>query len=822
MKISLKWIKDYVDVPDLPDNLQSFCDKLDLTGTGVEEIDKQGQNFDNIVTGKILSKEPHPDSDHMFVTKVDVGEPEALQIVCGAQNFNAGDHVIVAKIGAILPGDFKIKKAKLRGVESCGMNCSEEELGLAEKSDGIMILPDDAPIGVPAAEYLGLSDIVLDTEITPNRPDCLSVVGCTREIAAIYDVQYSNPLESMAEKIKDFNIKKEDMPSVKIKEPQRCPRYTARVIKGCKVGPSPKWLVERLNAMGTRSINNIVDATNYILFLFGQPLHAFDYDKLCNGQNANIIVRAANDGENFKTLDGEDRVLNNDMTVISTDKHAVALAGVMGGLNSEVEENTTSILLETATFNPAHTSRTSRNLGLISESSMRYERRVDDMDIDKISDASAALIMELAGGYLCSTNGKLDGSIVDVWPVKTQMKELDFRVEQFQKMMGANIEASFIKKTLCNLGCKVKGTDKQFSVLPPSFRPDLEREIDLYEEVLRIYGMDKIEPTLPRSAKRVGVKTYTQNLISKIHNVLVSCGLNETISYSFANEEDAKILGLDNKAINIGNPIELINPMNADQKFMRQSLLPGLLRSVSYNLNRGIKNISLYEIGVVFNANKGKQLAKEKQKLAGVLCGLPHEQGWNNKNEDFDFFDAKGVVENILCSLNVKKVRYVELSNQDAPHIQPGRAALVQSNGNTIGWIGQIHPKILEKFEIDAQVASFELDLKTLLSCSNDFEKCVEISNFPDVCVDVAFVVDKDISNETMLQRIKSAGGNLLKDVRLFDVYESNKHLGENKKSLAYSLQYNDSTKTLKSEDVDKVHSKLVDKVCKSTGAKLR
>lgn len=821
MKISLKWIKEYVDVPDLPNNLQAFCDKLDLTGTGVEEVIKLGQGYDNIVTGKVLSKEPHPDSDHMYITKVDVGETEPLQIVCGAQNFEAGNHIVVAKIGAVLPGDFKIKKAKLRGVESCGMNCSEEELGLADKSDGIMILSDDAPIGVPVADYLKLSDVILDTEITPNRPDCLSVVGCAREIASIYAKEYSNPLDKMASKINDFEIKKEKMPKVEIVDEQRCPRYSARVIKGVKIGPSPKWLVERLNAMGTRSINNVVDATNYILFLFGQPLHAFDYDKISNGDDSKIIVRPAAINEKFTTLDNEERTLNPDMTVISTEKEAVALAGVMGGLNSEVNENTTSILLETATFSPAHTSRTSRNLGLISESSMRFERRVDDFDIDKISDASAALIMELAGGYLCSENGKLDGSIVDVWPIKTEMNELDFRVNRFNTMMGAEISIDFIKETLSNLGCQVNTQGSNLKVLPPSFRPDLEREIDLYEEVLRIYGMDKIKPTLPKSAKRVGVKTQSQKLISKIHYVMVSCGLHETISYSFANTEDSALLG-DNKIINIGKSVELINPMNADQKYMRQSLLPGLLRSVSYNINRGVKNISLYEVGVVFNAKENSQLANERQKIACVLCGLPYAQSWNSKPQAFDFFDAKGVVENILDSLNVQKVRFIEIDQQEAGHLQPGRAALVQSKGNTIGWIGQIHPKLLEKFEIDQGVAAFELDLKTLLSCSNDFEQCQEISNFPGVSIDVAFVVDKDISNEVMLQRIKSAGGSLLKKAHLFDVYESKQHLGDNKKSMAYSLEYNDTTKTLKSEDVEKIHNKLIDKVCKSTGAKLR
>ena len=603
-------------MPDLPGNFQAFCDKLDLTGTGVEEITKLGEGFDNIVIGKILEKKAHPDSDHMWVTKVDVGD-ETLQIVCGAQNFEVGDKVVVAKIGAVLPGDFKIKKAKLRGVESCGMNCSERELGLSDSHEGIMILPEDAPLGVPIAEYLSLSDTVIDTEITPNRPDCLSVVGCAREIAAIYDVKYKNPLKELAAKLDKCEFEKATMPSVKIEDDERCPRYTARVIKDIKVGPSPKWLVERLSAMGTRSINNVVDATNYILYLFGQPLHAFDYDKLKdkNGK-VGIVVRGAKDGEKFTTLDGEARTLNSDMTVISTNEKAVALAGVMGGENSEVDDSTTSILLETATFSPAHTSRTSRNLALISESSMRYERRVDDADIEAISAASAALIVELAGGKICSASSNAKDSIVDVWPIKTKLNNLEFRVERFQNMMGADIKPNFIKKTLENLGCKVLGTGAKLKVTTPTYRPDLEREIDLYEEVLRIYGMDKIEATLPKSAERVGVRTLRQRQLDTVHKVLNASGLHETICYAFAEEKDGALMEQN-------TPVELINPMNADQKYMRQSLIPGLLRSVAYNTNRGVSDISLYEIGVCFYGKENSQKPNERQKISCVLTGKP-------------------------------------------------------------------------------------------------------------------------------------------------------------------------------------------------------
>ena len=360
MKVSLKWLSEYVEVPE---DLKAFCDRLDLTGTGVEGVERTGDIYDHVVTGQILEKEAHPDSDHMWVTKVDVGSanvdkegnPEPLQIVCGAQNFNQGDHVVVATIGAVLPGDFKIKKSKLRGVVSCGMNCSARELGIGSDHDGIMILPEDAPIGMPLADYLNLSDTILDLEITPNRPDCLSMVGMAREVGAMYATDAKNPLDEMEAALKEASDTPsvDELASVTVKDVDRCPRYTARVIKNVKVGPSPDWLAERVTAAGARSINNVVDVTNYILFLFGQPLHAFDYDKLVDETGkANVIVRAAKEGEKLQTLDGEERELTEDMTVIATPEKAVGLAGVMGGFDSEVTDETTTILLEAATFEP--------------------------------------------------------------------------------------------------------------------------------------------------------------------------------------------------------------------------------------------------------------------------------------------------------------------------------------------------------------------------------------------------------------------------------------------------------------------------------------
>ena len=830
MKVSLKWLSEYVDVPA---DTKALCDRLDLTGTGVEGVETVGAAFENIVCGQVVTKEKHPDSDHMWVTTVDVGacnadadgNPEPLQIVCGAQNFDAGDHIVVAMVGAELPGGIKIKKSKLRGVASCGMNCSERELGLGNDHDGIMILPEDAPIGVPFAEYRQLTDTVLDLEITPNRPDCLSMVGMARELGAMYQRDWTNPLAAMAS---EMRLDQEAVPvdsavSVTIDDPKRCPRYSARVIRGCKVGPSPDWMVERLAAIGQRSINNIVDVTNYILFLFGQPLHAFDLHKLTGADGcAHVVIRAAEDGEKLVTLDGEARELTSDMTVIATpERGAVALAGVMGGLDTEVTDQTVDILLEAATFEAGRTSRTSRNLGLISESSMRYERGVDDHGIDLRSAAAAALIVEVAGGAVSCAADNAAG-IVDEWPLKSEAPQLVFRIARFCDMVGADIPRDFIEDALRRLGCEVADSDEAdaLSVVAPTFRPDLEREIDLYEEVLRLYGMDRVPATLPGGRGRVGTRSVAEQKVSVIHAALRASGLNETMTYSFAEPTELERLRM--KTDGLGIPVELINPMNADQSIMRQSIIPGLLRSVAYNQSHGVKNIQLYEMGVVFFGAEGRKKPKEKQKLAGVLAGAMGEAGWNANPAPFDFFDGKGVIENLVRELAIPKVRFKALDAEDAPHLQPGRAAEVLSGGAVLGWVGELHPLATEAYEATAPVVAFEFDVDALVKASCPARDYIDVPVFPAVSMDVAFVVDEGVAHERLMQCMSSAGGKMLEKAELFDVYRDDERVGEGKKSMAYALTYRAQDRTLTSEEVDKAHERLIKKVSAATGAEVR
>lgn len=822
MKVSLKWLSEYVEVPE---DLKAFCDRLDLTGTGVEGVERTGDMYDHVVTGQILEKVAHPDSDHMWVTKVDVGaanvdkdgNPEPLQIVCGAQNFNQGDHVVVATIGAVLPGDFKIKKSKLRGVVSCGMNCSARELGIGSDHDGIMILPEDAPIGMPLADYLKLSDTILDLEITPNRPDCLSMVGMAREVGAMYARDFKNPLDEMEASLQEGT----DLPSVDelatvtVEDVDRCPRYTARVIKNVKVGPSPDWLAERVTAAGARSINNVVDVTNYILFLLGQPLHAFDYDKLVDETGkANVVVRAAKNGEKLQTLDGEERELTEDMTVIATPEKAVGLAGVMGGFDTEVTDETTTILLEAATFEPGRTSRTSRNLGLISESSMRYERRVDDVEIDRMSAAAAQLLAEVSGGTVVP-------GLIDVYNTKTEAPTLEFRIPRFQAMMGEAIPRDFTIDMLQRLGCSVDAAQEEvLKVVPPTFRPDLEREIDLYEEVLRLYGMDRIPSTLPGGPGRVGIKTEVQRTMDKINNTLRACGLNETMTYSFADPHELEQLRMPTEGMGI--PVELLNPLNAEQSVMRQSIIPGLMRSISYNQSRGVHNIQLYETGVVFFGAEGKKKPKERNRLAAVMAGAMNNPAWNKESVAFDFFDGKGVIESLMRELALAKPRFKALSAEEAPHLQPGRAAQVLDGGTVLGWIGEIHPLACETYEVQAPVVAFELDLDALIKCARPARDYVDVPVFPAVTMDVAFVVDEEVTHEQLLRCITSAGGKLLDTAQLFDVYRDEERLGAGKKSMAYALEYRAADRTLTTEEVDKQHARLIKKVCGATGAEVR
>jgi phenylalanyl-tRNA synthetase beta chain len=818
MRVSYEWLKDMVDVPEDPKDLVK---EYIHTGTEVEAVEKVGADLEHVVTGKVLTKVPHPDSDHMWLTTVDVGmknvdkdgKPEPLQIVCGAQNFNAGDHIVVAMIGAHLPGDVKIKKSKLRGVESYGMNCSERELGLGSDHSGIMILPEDAPVGVDFTDYYGISDTVVDCEITPNRPDCLSMEGMAVETSAIFD-EDTHITEPQIKS--EIAARAEDLVDVTIADPALCQRYVARVVKNVKIGPSPEWLARRVEAAGSRTINNVVDVTNYVMYLTGQPLHAFDLNKLgVRDGKRHIVIRAAEDGEKVTTLDHTDRDLTSDMIVITDDgKTPVALAGVMGGLNSEIDENTTDVLLESACFDKGHISRTSRNLDLMSEASIRFERQVDAAACSRIADIAAALFEECCGAEVCT--GKVDN-----YPAPVEPAHIHLRTQRVCALSGADIEPDFMAQRLRRLGCAVTPAEDGFDVVAPTNRPDLTREVDLIEEILRLWGEDEVEATLPAARNHAGGLTVDQQRIRKIGATLRALGLSETQTYNFADARDLERLHMSEKGRGI--PVQIINPLVADQSQMRRSMLPGLLRSVEYNMSHGEKNIALYEIGRVFFGHEHKSQPDEPRFVCGVMSGAWDDDQWNRKYPKLNFFDAKGVVQELLKALRITKVRYKVADQEEYGWLQPGCAAEIYAHGGElIGWVGNIHPEVLQNFEVEQDVVAFELSVEALLRLAKRELPYQEVPTLPGVSVDLAIVVDEDVTAETVEQRIQSAGGKLLADVRLFDVFRDKQRVGEGKKSLAFSLTYRAADHTLTSDEVEKAHDRLVKKVMRAVNGEVR
>ena len=816
MRVSYDWLKTMIDVPESPKELS---DEYIRTGTEVEAIDVVGESFDHVVTAQVLEKTPHPDSDHMYVCKVSVGDknvdaegnPEPLQIVCGAQNFEAGDHIVTAMIGAELPGGIKIKKSKLRGVASFGMNCSARELGIGGDHAGIMILPEDAPVGMPFGEYYGSSDTVLDCEITPNRPDCLSMIGMARETGAIFNRDYHVELPAIKS---ETGRAAADEISVEIADEGLCDRYVARIVRNVKVGPSPDWMVKRLSGLGIRPHNNIVDITNYVMMLTGQPLHAFDLSTFAEHDGRrSVVVRAAKQDETFQTLDGEERVLDAGMGLITDGERPVALAGVMGGMDSEITDASVDVLVESACFNAGRTSHTSRDLSLISDASIRFERQVDETGCVDVANVTCALIEELAGGEVAP-------GYVDVYPAPKTIDSITLRYQRVLDICGAPIERDFVVRSLTRLGCTVEEAGEDYLVTPPSFRPDLPREIDLIEEVLRLWGMGRVEATIPAAKNHIGGLTHEQQLTRKVGQILRACGLNETTTFGFAAPGDLEKIHM--SADGRGVPVVLMNPLVAEQTEMRRSLLPGLLQSVAYNEAHGTTNVHLYEIGTLFHGRENASLPRETQSVAGVLTGSWTDQTWNNTVDKLRFFAGKGIVEELLEQLRVPKVRFRVAEGEGYDFLQPGRAAEVLSGGTVLGWVGEIHPEAREAMDIDQIVVAFELDLDKLIKGAHNQENYHEFSPFPAVQHDLAIVVPDEVTCEDLLQRITSAGGKLLESVRLFDVYRDPIRVGVGKKSMAFSLTYRSDDHTLTSDEVERAHGKIVTKLCKATGGEVR
>lgn len=803
MRVSMKWLRELVDV-DLP--IGELTDLLDMTGTKVEAVHTLGAAMQGVVVGRILTKERHPDAETLWVTTVDVGAADPLNIVCGAQNFEAGDKVPVATVGTTLPNGVTIKKAKLRGIVSEGMNCSPIELGIGTEASGLMILPADATVGMAFAEYHGASDTVLELEVTPNRPDCLSMAGVAREVGAVTGTSARVPAslpEESGEPI-DCSV------SVAIEDPSLCARYTARLVRGVKIGPSPAWLAERVAAAGARPISNVVDVTNLVMFELGQPLHAFDAETLGReGGKRAIKVRLAKPGETLVTLDEQKRALADDTLVIADPSGAVALAGVMGGRDTEVTDSTTEVLLEAACFDPASTGRTSRRLALISEASMRFERGVDANGCIAALDMAAALLAEVAGGTVAP-------GVIDEYPRPAEPVVVALRVSRLNALLGTELARETVTGILERLGLTVSGDSEDLSVTVPTFRPDIVREADLIEEVVRVHGMGAVPSTLPAGRGRVGGMTADQKRRERIGSALRGAGLNEAITWSFADPADVERTGW---VFGPGElPVRLLNPMSSEQSLLRFTTLPGLVRAVADNRRKGVPDVHLYEIGSVWWTASGRKQPKERAVVAGALSGSWDRPGWNDAGVELGFFDAKGVLESVIGDLGIARFR---LRPADLPHLQPGRAAEVIVGGDVVGWLGEVHPRVLAAYECAGPVAVFELQLKALQKAARDIRPFAELPRFPGVKMDLALVVPDGVSAERVEQAIRSAGGKLLEEVRLFDVYRG-KGIARGQVSLAFALVYRHPEQTLTDEEVAVLHDKVVRKATSAVGGELR
>lgn len=788
MNVTYNWLKEFVDFDLTPEQL---ADVLTMLGLEVDAMEKQGCGLDDVVVARVEEKKQHPNADKLSLCRVNNGT-EVFDVVCGAQNFKQGDTVALAQIGATLPGDFKIKRSKIRGEESCGMLCSEKELGLAEESAGIMVLPAEFTLGTPVFEALGLKDTLLEIGLTPNRADCLSVVGIAREIAAklCSSVRYLSTAITEGDKAASETI------SVTIQDTDLCPRYAARYITGCRIAPSPDWLVKRLSAVGMRSINNVVDVTNLVMMELGHPLHAFDCDQL-NGNR--IVVRRAGAGELFTTLDDQQRTLTADDLVICDAAQPVALAGVMGGLNSEITDSTSNILLESAWFKPAAIRRTSKRLGLHTESSHRFERGADIGMVPMALDRAASLIASLSGGTVAR-------GVVDAYPTPVVPATIVMRPERAGALLGIELTSLEVADILVRLKCTVSETPAgTLEVVPPSYRIDLEREIDLIEEVARLKGFDAIPATMPIARVVSDRPTLHQRMERTVRDILVGHGMNEIINFSFtsADAADKLLLKVDDVR---RTAIKLANPLVAEQAVMRTTLLPGVLEVVARNTSFRTMDLRLFEIRRRYMPT-AEEMPHEALCIAGALTGARDGSGWDCSRDDVDFYDAKGVVENLLELIGVRGVKWVA----DAPetYYHPGKSCSIMVGRERIGTVGEIHPVVQENFELEKPVYAFEIDFEKLLKFSGSKKSITAPSRFPDSSRDVALLAPDDLAADRILECIQSLKAREIEQVEIFDVYRG-VGIQEGFKSIAIRLRYRSYERTLTDDEINGIHSKVV------------
>ncbi len=805
MIVTYNWLKEFVDVDTSPEEL---CRRLTMAGLEVDSLKELGAGMESVIVARLDAVESHPDADRLTLCQVNTGT-ETVAVVCGATNHKTGDLVALAQPGTVLPGDFKIKKSKIRGQVSHGMLCSEKELGIAEESAGIMILPADLPVGRPVFDVMGWRDYQIEIGLTPNRPDCLSVIGVAREVAALYGQQLKIPAIDLHETAEQIDTHA----AVTIEAPRACPRYAARMIRGVRIGPSPDWMVRRLEAVGMRSINNIVDVTNYVMMELGHPLHAFDFRLVADGR---IVVKNAQQGECFSTLDGQEHQLTTDDLMICDGRKPVALAGVMGGLNSEVQEDTETILLEAAYFNPVSVRRTSKRHSLHTESSHRFERGADVDMVPVALDRAASLMAMLGGGEVLS-------GVLDVYPEPLNKKEIVLQLAKLNNMLDLSIDGASVQTYLESIGLDVvshnAGTgDGHFVVGIPSFRPDLEREIDLIEEVARLHGYDKIPVTMPGGIVDAPLPPLSQRRQKQLRDMMVTAGFSETINYSFVAANAGVKTGLSGDDERC-TPIPILNPLSEEQAVMRTSLVPSLLETVTRNLNYRSTDLRLFELRPVFLADEKGQ-AREPLSLVAVMTGRRDPQGWAQSEAQVDFYDIKGAVENLLTGFGIKNVTFE--SSRTQPYLHPGKScALLTDNGSVLGCMGEVHPRTLSVYGIDQPVYLLDLDAELLLQQQGLNQSFQPLSRFPDISRDSALLLDTTVRAAQVFDILKKIKSKNVEEVILFDMY-TGAGIPDGKKSLGIRIRYRDMTKTLTEEEVGKAHDRMIGTLCEKLGAEIR
>ncbi len=801
MKISFSWLKEYIDISLSPEVLG---EKLTMVGLEVENIERLGSKYDGFVVGEVIDMQKHPKADKLSICKVNTGN-EVIQIVCGAPNVSAGQKVPVGLVGAIVPRNqhdpdgkpFTLTHVKLRGEDSYGMICSSYELDLGEDHDGIMVLDSKAKAGDSLSGYLGLNDTVLEIGITPNRPDAMSHIGIAREVGAILKKKLKLPAVKLKESKK--GIKK--FASVTVEGSNDCPRYTARVILGITVAPSPQWLQERLSAIGVRPVNNVVDVTNYVLMECGHPLHAFDYDTL--NENS-IIVKHAKAGEQFTTLDHKVRILSDDTLMICDGNRAVAIAGVMGGADTEISGTTRNILIESAYFSPQSIRRASKRFGLSTEASQRFERGADPEITVWAVNRAAAMIQEIAGGEVL-------GGCIDVYPEKIKKKNISLRPEKVCEILGININRKEIPLLLKRLDFTVTASSKKnsssFSVTVPTFRPDIEREIDLIEEVTRMHGYDNI-PAQNKATVHFSESAPAIELEDRLRSMLIGSGMNEIVANSMQ-QKDIALLGS-------SDIVEIINPISNDMAAMRTSLVPGLLSILRNNFFHQSTDLRLFEIGKVFFFRNGSYI--EKSRVIMVISGNSNILSWDQKPRQVDIFDMKGEVEALLRKISLDKIKFIPYPTTNA---LTESGINVELQGERIGFLGLLRSDLSAKFEIDREVYFAELEIDSLSKIGTVVKKFKELPKYPSVARDIALIVDQSVAAGDIEKEIYDAGSLLLRSVRLFDLYAGDQ-IGEGKKSCAFALHFLSEDHTLVQDEIDNVMQNIIDRLAKKFNASIR